>query len=200
MRETKFLEHSPQSRCPLYVLYKFPLTQVNFLPVQVKMHSHWRADEHQFPSLNRFEVTMDTILNVPILQPGHSTSQYFILVSSSEPLKGCHLYLKVCCWLVKFILSLQMVKPGVSCLTDTRGKDLLTWKPWSHLDFLDKPGHNKDPWTILDIRRTLGHGWSYVEPLDTPGHTWNSWTHLVTPRTHEHTWSYLEPSDTTDNT
>ena len=28
--ETNFLEHSPENRCPLYVLYKIPLTQANF--------------------------------------------------------------------------------------------------------------------------------------------------------------------------
>ena len=39
--ETKFLEHSPENRCPLYVLYKIPLAQANFLLIQLKMHSHW---------------------------------------------------------------------------------------------------------------------------------------------------------------
>ena len=41
---TKFLEHSPENRCPLYVLYKIPLAQANFLLAQLKMHSHWRAE------------------------------------------------------------------------------------------------------------------------------------------------------------
>ena len=50
--ETKFLEHSPKNRCPLYVLYKIPLAQANFLLTQLKMYSHWRAGEHKFPSLH----------------------------------------------------------------------------------------------------------------------------------------------------
>ena len=29
--KTKFLEHSPENKCPLYVLYKIPLAQANFL-------------------------------------------------------------------------------------------------------------------------------------------------------------------------
>ena len=29
--ETKFLEHSPEDRCSLYVLYKIRLAQANFL-------------------------------------------------------------------------------------------------------------------------------------------------------------------------
>ena len=37
MWESKFL---PQNRCALYVLYKIPLTQANFLLTQLKMHSH----------------------------------------------------------------------------------------------------------------------------------------------------------------
>ena len=38
--ETKFLEHSPQNRCQLHVLYKIPLAQANLLLAQLKMHSH----------------------------------------------------------------------------------------------------------------------------------------------------------------
>ena len=38
--ETKFLEHLPENRCPLYVLYKIPLAQANFLLAQLKMHLH----------------------------------------------------------------------------------------------------------------------------------------------------------------
>ena len=41
--ETKFLEHLPENRCSLYVLYKIPLAQGNFLLAQLKMHSHWQA-------------------------------------------------------------------------------------------------------------------------------------------------------------
>ena len=44
--ETKFLEHSPQNRCSLYVLYKILLAQANFPLAQLKMHSHWQAGEH----------------------------------------------------------------------------------------------------------------------------------------------------------
>ena len=43
--ETKFPEHSPENRCPLYVLYKIPLAQANLSLAQLKMHSHWRAGE-----------------------------------------------------------------------------------------------------------------------------------------------------------
>ena len=43
--ETKFLGHSPENRCPLYVLYKISLARANFLLAQLKMHSHWRAGE-----------------------------------------------------------------------------------------------------------------------------------------------------------
>ena len=43
--ETTFLEHSPENRGPLYVLYKVPLTQANFLLAQLKKYSHWRAGE-----------------------------------------------------------------------------------------------------------------------------------------------------------
>ena len=42
---TKFLEHSPENRCPLHVLYKILFPQANFLHAQLKMHSHWQADE-----------------------------------------------------------------------------------------------------------------------------------------------------------
>ena len=38
--ETKFLEHLPENRCPLYVLYIISLAQANFLLTQLKMHSH----------------------------------------------------------------------------------------------------------------------------------------------------------------
>ena len=48
--ETKFLEHTPENRCPL-ILYKIPLAQANFLLAQLKMYSYWRASEHKFPSL-----------------------------------------------------------------------------------------------------------------------------------------------------
>ena len=51
VRETKFLQHLPPNECPLYVLYKIPLAQVNFLLNQLKMHSHWQAGELKFPSL-----------------------------------------------------------------------------------------------------------------------------------------------------
>ena len=34
--ETKFLEHLPRNKCPLYVLYKIPLAQDNFLLTQLK--------------------------------------------------------------------------------------------------------------------------------------------------------------------
>ena len=44
--ETKFLEHLPEHKCPLYVLYKIPIAQANFLLAQLKMHSHWWAGEH----------------------------------------------------------------------------------------------------------------------------------------------------------
>ena len=44
--KTKFLVHSPQSRCLLYVLYKIPHAQANFLLAQLKMHLHWWAGEH----------------------------------------------------------------------------------------------------------------------------------------------------------
>ena len=30
MLETKVLDHSSENKCPLYVLYKIPLTQANF--------------------------------------------------------------------------------------------------------------------------------------------------------------------------
>ena len=43
---TKFLERMPQNRCPLYVLYKMPLTQADFLLAQLKMCSNCRAGEH----------------------------------------------------------------------------------------------------------------------------------------------------------
>ena len=33
-------EHSPENRCSLYVLYKIPLSQANFLITQLKMHSN----------------------------------------------------------------------------------------------------------------------------------------------------------------
>ena len=41
--ETKFLQHSPENRCPIYVLYKIPLAQADFLLAQLKMHTYWRA-------------------------------------------------------------------------------------------------------------------------------------------------------------
>ena len=44
-RETKFLEHSPENRGPLYVLYKILLAQANFPLTQLKMHLHWWAGE-----------------------------------------------------------------------------------------------------------------------------------------------------------
>ena len=34
---------STQPKCPLYVIYKFPLAQSNFLLTQPKMHLHWQA-------------------------------------------------------------------------------------------------------------------------------------------------------------
>ena len=43
--ETKFLEHSPENKSPLYVLYKIPLAQANFLLTQLKMQSHWPVGE-----------------------------------------------------------------------------------------------------------------------------------------------------------
>ena len=51
--ENKFLEHSPENRYPLYVLYKIPLTQANFLLAQLKMYLQWRVGEGKFPSLDR---------------------------------------------------------------------------------------------------------------------------------------------------
>ena len=45
VRETKFLEHSPENRCPLYVLYKISLAQANFPLAQLKMHLHWWAGQ-----------------------------------------------------------------------------------------------------------------------------------------------------------
>ena len=39
--ETKLLEHSPESRCPFYVLYKISLAQAIFSLTQLKMQ--WRA-------------------------------------------------------------------------------------------------------------------------------------------------------------
>ena len=44
--ETKFLGHLTEKRCSLCVLYKIPLTQVNFLLAQLKMHSHWGVGKH----------------------------------------------------------------------------------------------------------------------------------------------------------
>ena len=41
--KTKFLEHSPENRCLVYVLYKIPLTQADFLLAQLKIYSHWQA-------------------------------------------------------------------------------------------------------------------------------------------------------------
>ena len=46
MWKTKFLEHSPQNRCPLYILCKIPLAQAKFLLAQVKMHLHWWVGKH----------------------------------------------------------------------------------------------------------------------------------------------------------
>ena len=34
--ETKFLEHSPENKCPLYVLYKISLAQTHFPVTQLK--------------------------------------------------------------------------------------------------------------------------------------------------------------------
>ena len=41
--ETKFMEYSPENRCPLYVLYKISLAQANFQLAQLKMHLHWQV-------------------------------------------------------------------------------------------------------------------------------------------------------------
>ena len=44
--ETKFLEHLPPNKCPLYVLYKIPLAKANFLLTQLKTHLHWWVGEY----------------------------------------------------------------------------------------------------------------------------------------------------------
>ena len=52
--ETKFLEHLPENRCSLYILYKIPLAKANFLLALLKMHSHWWTGECWFPSLQPY--------------------------------------------------------------------------------------------------------------------------------------------------
>ena len=41
--QAKFQEHLPENRGLLYVLYKIPFIQANFLITQLKMNSHWWA-------------------------------------------------------------------------------------------------------------------------------------------------------------
>ena len=45
MWETKFLEPSPENKCLLYVLYKIPVAQANFLLAQLKIYSYRQAGD-----------------------------------------------------------------------------------------------------------------------------------------------------------
>ena len=71
--ETKFLEHSPDNKCPLYVLYKIPPAQANFLLAQLKIHSHWRA-----------LVSLTAVLNIHV-STSHGDSMPCISTALSRP-------------------------------------------------------------------------------------------------------------------